>query len=113
MVALKSGLIVPTRFGRASQAHDGGGLVLPAAELPDETLLVVGKPPNDLDAFFVAPDPDTLGAGPNPSLGAISAILNKVPVEPAMFGLAGIAAAAWHAGMDQAKHLKLAEEIFV
>ena len=48
-----------------------------------------------------------------PQPGRVCETLKVVPVEPAMFGLAGIAAATWHAGTDQAKHLKLAEEIFV
>ncbi len=112
MVQLKSGLIVPSYLASLGQERAGPGLHLPPARIPDDSLLVVGQPPSDLDAFFVAPDPEALGQ-PNPSLEAICRTLSVVPVEPAMFGLAGIAAATWHAGTDQAKHLKLAEEIFV
>jgi len=112
LVQLKSGLIVPTTAAGAKQDAGDGQLVVPPSGLPDKTLLVVGEPPSDLDAYFAAPDPEALGER-NPSLEAICETLRVVPVEPAMFGLAGIAAATWHAGTDQVKHLKLAEEIFV
>lgn len=112
MAQLKSGLIVPSYLAGAGRQTAVPQLHVPVAATPDGSLLVVGQPPSDLDAFFVAPDPEALGQT-TPSLEAICETLRLVPVEPAMFGLAGIAAAAWHAGTDQEKHLKLAEEIFV
>lgn len=111
MVQLTSGLIVPTGMAGSGGQGTDSPLVLPAT-IQDESLLVVGQPPSDLDTYFAAPDPEALGVM-NPSLDAICETLRVVPVEPAMFGLAGIAASVWHAGRDQAKHLKLAEEIFV
>lgn len=112
MVERKSGLLVPSTFAKESADTRPGLLHLPESGLPDEGLLVVGAAPSDLDAMFVAPDPEVLGMA-NPTLESICEVLRSVPVEPAMFGLAGIAAACWHAGVDQAKHLALAEEIFV
>ncbi len=64
-----------------------------------------------MDVMFAAPDLEALG-GDNPDLDELCALLRTVPVEPAMFGLAGIAAATWHAGQDQSQHLALAEEVF-
>jgi hypothetical protein len=112
MVKRESGLIVPSTLGTEPADASPHLLHLPESQLSDETLLVIGTAPSDLDAMFVAPDPEALGM-PNPSLESVCELLRSVPVEPAMFGLAGIAAACWHAGFDQAKHLALAEEIFV
>ena len=110
MVRLESGLLVPSTFARSGDSRPSL-LALPDGELPDQTLLVMGRPPSDLDAVFVAPDPEVLGVE-SPSLESICDLLSQVPVEPAIFGLSGAAAACWHAGTDQAKHLTLAEELY-
>jgi hypothetical protein len=111
MIQGESGLLVPSTLAKEPNDVKSPFVALPEGE-PDRSLLVVEDPPSDLDAVFVAPDPEALGES-NPSLEAICETLRAVPVETAMFGLAAIAAACWHAGRDQAKHLKLAEEIFI
>jgi hypothetical protein len=112
MIPRESGLFVPSALAKEANDVKSPLVALPEGELPDRSLLVVGDPPSDLDTVFVAPDPEVMGES-NPSLEAICETLRTVPVEPAMFGLAAIAAASWHAGTDQAKHLRLAEEIFI
>jgi hypothetical protein len=113
MIQLPSGLIVPTSLWHRLGIAPEHLVEMPAASrLPGDAFVVAAPPPSDLDVVWVHPDPDVLGVHA-PSLEAIKEVLSEVPVEPAMFGLAGIAAAAWHAGTDQAKHLALAEEIFI
>ncbi|HWI97133.1 MAG TPA: hypothetical protein VNS60_13800 [Solirubrobacterales bacterium] len=74
-------------------------------------LLVVGKPPSDLDAFAVAPCAEDLGIDPL-TLDQVKGLISGLPFEPAMMALAVFSAGAWFAGADSAKHLALAEEIF-
>jgi hypothetical protein len=112
IVQLPSGLLVPsTLVGNAAANHEAGLAQLTTGTVPDHTILVVGEPPSDMDALFVAPDPEAFG-GRTPSLEAICQTLREVPVEPAMIALGAIAAAVWHAGTDQERHLRIAEEIF-
>src|SRR5690349_5997709 len=101
LVRRDSGLLVPSTFASRLGAAGSRFLTVPPSALPERTLFVAGEPPSDLDSMFVAPDPEALGRG-TPSLEAICALLGEVPVEPAVFGLSGLAAAAWHAGTDQA-----------
>lgn len=92
-------------------AESPAELVIPPSPEPDNAILVVGEPPSDLDAYFVAPDPEALGVEA-PSLEAIKEVVGTVPLEPAIFGMSAIAAGCWFAGRDQAAHLRLAEEVF-
>jgi len=110
LVQRPSGLYVPSALIEA-KAQTARLLELPEEQLPEKTLLVVGEPPSDLDAVFVAPDPEVLGVR-NPTLSEIRRMLAVVPLEPALFAVSAIASAAWHARRDQARHLELAEEIF-
>ncbi len=84
---------------------------LPIPEIPEGMLLVVGKPPSDLDAFAVAPCAEDLGIDPL-TLNQVNGLISDLPFEPAMMALAVFSAGAWFAGADSAKHLALAEEIF-
>jgi hypothetical protein len=112
LVRRDSGLLVPSAFASPPGTARSPFLTLPPSALPERTLFIAAEPPSDLVAMFVAPDPEALGQG-TPSLDAVCALLREVPVEPAVFGLSALAAAAWHAGTDQVKHLALAEEVFV
>ena len=80
-------------------------------EIPEGTLLVVGEPPSDLDAIWVAPEAEALGIPPV-SLGTVDELLADLPFEPAMMALSVISGSTWFAGNDQSKHLSLAEEVF-
>jgi hypothetical protein len=97
---------------RGPQAEFPRKLVVPPSSAADNVFVVVGRPPSDLDAVFVAPDPEVLGVDA-PSLDAIKTLLRTVPVEPAIFGLSAVAAGCWFAGHNQTAHLRLAEELFV
>jgi hypothetical protein len=81
------------------------------AQVPDGSLLIVGDPPSDLDAIFVAPDAEALGIPPA-SMETVEALIDNLPFEPAMMALSVIAACTWFLGRDQAAHLKLAEDVF-
>jgi hypothetical protein len=111
LVERESGLLVPSAYA-TPRSVGSPFLTLPATALPERRLFIAAEPPSDLDAVFVAPDPEALGQNA-PSLDAVRELLAGVRVEPAVFGLSAIATAAWHAGTDQAKHLALAEELLV
>jgi hypothetical protein len=80
-------------------------------EIPDGQMLIVGRPPSDLDAIFVAPEAEALGIPPV-SIETVEGIVGRLPFEPAMMALAVISGSVWFAGNDQAKHLRLAEDVF-
>lgn len=96
-----SGLWVATEEPRAP--------LLP--EVPEGSLVVVGRPPSDLDPIFVAPEAEALGIPPV-SIATVEELLGRLPFEPAMMALAVIGASAWFAGNDRSKHLRLAEDVF-
>lgn len=83
----------------------------PVPELPEGMLFVVGEPPSDLDAIYVAPESEALGLAPV-GLPTIGRLLADLPFEPAMMALSVISASVWFAGHDQSKHLSLAEDVF-
>ena len=80
-------------------------------EIPENSLFVVGNPPSDLDAIFVAPEADALGI-PRVGIETVEEMLGRLPFEPTMMALAVIGASTWFAGNDQSKHLRLAEDVF-
>ena len=71
-------------------------------------LLVVGKPPSDLDAMAVTPTAEDLGSIPL-TMESVEGLLAELPFEPAMMALSIFSAGAWFAGADPARHLALAE----
>jgi hypothetical protein len=85
--------------------------VQPPPEIPEGMLLVVGKPPSDLDAMAVTPTAEDLGLIPL-TMESVEGLLAELPFEPAMMALSIFSAGAWFAGADPARHLALAEEIF-
>jgi hypothetical protein len=99
------------------EAPGSSGLWLPAwrrsplPEIPQGSLLAIGRPPGDLDMFGAAIDPIALGL-PEVDLQEIADILDTIAFEPAMVALAAINASVWFAEASPTKHLKLAEEVF-
>jgi hypothetical protein len=80
-------------------------------DLPERSLVVVGDAPSDLDAMWVAPSPEVLGVSPI-SRSSVEQLVANLPFTPAMMVLSAIAGCVWAAGMDRAKHLALAEELY-
>lgn len=86
-------------------------LTAPSTRIPEDSLLVIGQPPGDLDAIFVAPDAEALGIPPI-SMETVEELVAGLPFEPTMMALSTIAACVWFLGRDRDAHLRLAEDVF-